>query len=104
MASALASPASTLPLKVDDHVEGFGTVKAVFGVSLDLHLWECLGLLGPKDAGQARSSARHRRSYYPRCGRISIFDSAAGSAEARAAIGWVPQDLAVFPLPQERCR
>ena len=75
MASVLASPASTLPLKVDDLVKSFGTVKAVSGVSLELRAGECLGLLGPnrqvnrdfcRAAGQftARNSGRDAR--FPR--------------------------------------
>ena len=97
MASALASPASTLPLKVDDLVKSFGTVKAVSGVSLELHSGECLGLLGPNGAGKSTVIRGIVGRVIPDAGRISIFDSAAGSAEARAALGWVPQDLAVYP-------
>jgi hypothetical protein len=41
MASALASPASALPLKVDGLVKNFGTVKAVSRVSLELRTGEC---------------------------------------------------------------
>ncbi len=97
MASALASPASTLPLKVDDLFKSFGTVKAVSGVSLELHSGECLGLLGPNGAGKSTVIRGIVGRVIPDAGRISIFDSAAGSAEARAALGWVPQDLAVYP-------
>src|ERR1022692_1137931 len=97
MASALASPASTLPLKVDDLVKSFGTVKAVSGVSLELHSGECLGLLGPNGAGKSTVIRGIVGRVIPDAGRISIFGAVAGSAEARAALGWVPQDLAVYP-------
>src|ERR1700733_10039039 len=97
MASALASPASTLPLKVDDLVKSFGAVKAVSGVSLELHSGECLGLLGPNGAGKSTVIRGIVGRVIPDAGRIFIFDSAAGSAEGRAALGWVPQDLAVYP-------
>jgi ABC-type Na+ transport system ATPase subunit NatA len=97
MASALASPASTLPLKVDDLVKSFGMVKAVSGVSLELRAGECLGLLGPNGAGKSTVIRGIVGRIIPDAGRISIFGFAAGSAEARAALGWVPQDLAVYP-------
>lgn len=97
MASALASPASTLPLKVDDLVKSFGTVKAVSGVSLELRAGECLGLLGPNGAGKSTVIRGIVGRVIPDAGGISIFGFAAGSAEARAALGWVPQDLAVYP-------
>src|ERR1700733_15361196 len=97
MASALASPASTLPLKVDDLVKSFGTVKAVSGVSLELHSGECPGLLPPHRAGKSAGSRGRVGGVIPGAGRIAIFDSAAGAAEARAALGWGPQDLAVYP-------
>jgi ABC-2 type transport system ATP-binding protein len=34
----------------------------------------------------------------PDAGSIRIFGHSVGSAEARAAIGWVPQELALYPL------
>src|SRR5579859_969999 len=97
MASALASPASTLPLKVDALVKSFGTVKAVSGVSLELRAGECLGLLGPNGAGKSTVIRGIGGRVIPDAGSISIFGFTAGSAEARAALGWVPQDLAVYP-------
>jgi ABC-2 type transport system ATP-binding protein len=33
----------------------------------------------------------------PDAGRIEVFGAAAGSAAARAALGWVPQELALYP-------
>lgn len=97
MASALASPASTLPLKVDDLVKSFGMVKAVSGVSLELGAGECLGLLGPNGAGKSTVIRGIVGRIIPDAGRVAIFGFAAGSAQARAALGWVPQDLAVYP-------
>ncbi|MGA8085791.1 MAG: ABC transporter ATP-binding protein [Terracidiphilus sp.] len=97
MASALASPASTLPLKVDDLVKSFGTVKAVSGVSLELRAGECLGLLGPNGAGKSTVLRGIVGRVIPDAGSIAIFGNPASSAAAREALGWVPQELAVYP-------
>lgn len=97
MASAFTTPASTLPLEVHALVKSFGAVKAVAGVSLELHTGECLGLLGPNGAGKSTVIRGIVGRVIPDAGRISIFGSVAGSADARAALGWVPQDLAVYP-------
>jgi ABC-2 type transport system ATP-binding protein len=51
-------------------------------------------------------SNRSRKSTLIRCivgrvipdaGRVAVFGFAAGSLEARAALGWVPQELALYP-------
>jgi ABC-2 type transport system ATP-binding protein len=99
MPSALAAPASAsvLPLEVVDLVKSFGAVKAVAGVSLELRAGECLGLLGPNGAGKSTVIRGIVGRVIPDAGRISVFGSAADSAAARAALGWVPQDLAVYP-------
>lgn len=97
MPSALSAAASTLPLEVHALVKSFGVVKAVAGVSLELQTGECFGLLGPNGAGKSTVIRGIVGRVIPDAGRISIFGSTAGSAEARAALGWVPQELAVYP-------
>jgi ABC-2 type transport system ATP-binding protein len=99
MTSAPAAPASAsvLPLEVVDLVKSFGAVKAVAGVSLELRAGECLGLLGPNGAGKSTVIRGIVGRVIPDAGRISVFGSAADSTAARAALGWVPQDLAVYP-------
>jgi ABC-2 type transport system ATP-binding protein len=97
MASALASPASTIPLKVDDLFKSFGAVKAVSGVSLELRGGECLGLLGPNGAGKSTLIRGIVGRVTPDAGGIAIFGNPASSAAAREALGWVPQELAVYP-------
>jgi ABC-2 type transport system ATP-binding protein len=97
MASALASPSSTLPLKVNDLVKSFGAVKAVSGVSLELRAGECLGLLGPNGAGKSTVIRGIVGRVIPDGGSTAIFGNSASSAAAREALGWVPQELAVYP-------
>jgi len=94
----MASATPAIPLRIDSVVKRFGDVSAVSGVSLEVRERSCLGLLGPNGAGKStliRSIAGRVR---PDSGSIRVFGQPAGSAAARAELGWVPQDLALYPL------
>jgi ABC-2 type transport system ATP-binding protein len=95
--SAVSAAVAALPLEVDALAKSFGAVKAVAGVSLQVHPGECLGLLGPNGAGKSTVIRAIVGRVIPDEGSISVFGSAADSAAARAALGWVPQELAVYP-------
>jgi len=99
MASIPAGPAPSLPppLEVTDVVKSFGAIKAVAGVSLAVHPGECLGLLGPNGAGKSTLIRSIVGRVIPDAGSITVFGAPASSAEARSALGWVPQDLALYP-------
>jgi ABC-2 type transport system ATP-binding protein len=94
----MATPVPAIPLRIDSFVKRFGDLTAVNGVSLWVRERACLGLLGPNGAGKStliRSIAgRVRRD----SGSIRVFGHSAGSAAARAELGWVPQELALYPL------
>jgi len=90
-------PLSRLPLEIDSLVKRFDKVTAVDGVSLALHGSECLGLLGPNGAGKSTLIRSIVGRVIPDAGRVAVFGFAASSSEARMALGWVPQDLAVYP-------
>jgi ABC-2 type transport system ATP-binding protein len=85
------------PLEVDSLVKRFGQVTAVDGISLTLKAGECLGLLGPNGAGKSTLIRAVAGRVIPNSGHVAVFGSAAGSREARAALGWVPQELALYP-------
>ncbi len=99
MASAPAVPASSaaLPLSIDSLVKRFGTLTAVAGVSLEVRAGECLGLLGPNGAGKSTTIRAIVGRVIPDSGSITLFGARADSAAAREALGWVPQELAVYP-------
>jgi len=97
MASAPAGPASFPPLQVTNLVKSFGTVAAVVGISITAQQGECLGLLGPNGAGKSTLIRSIVGRVIPDAGSIAVFGAPAGSAQARTALGWVPQDLAVYP-------
>ena len=58
---------------------------------------ECLGLLGPNGAGKSTLIRSIVGRVAPDAGTIAVFGSAADSAGARTALGWVPQELALYP-------
>jgi ABC-2 type transport system ATP-binding protein len=95
LSSGFAAPA--LPLEVDSLVKRFGEVTAVEGISLELHGSECLGLLGPNGAGKSTLIRSVVGRVIPSAGRVNVFGFPAGSAEARTALGWTPQELALYP-------
>jgi ABC-2 type transport system ATP-binding protein len=88
---------SSLPLKIDSLVKRFGNVTAVDGISLELRDGECLGLLGPNGAGKSTLIRAIAGRVTPDSGQVAVFGAAAGSPASRAALGWVPQDLALYP-------
>ena len=86
------------PLQVESVVKRFGDLTAVAGVSLEVREGACLGLLGPNGAGKSTLIRSIAGRVLPDSGSVRVFGEAAGSAAARAALGWVPQDLALYPL------
>src|SRR3954462_1472274 len=86
------------PLRIEGLVKRFGHTLAVDGISLEVRERECLGLLGPNGAGKSTTIRSIVGRVKPDSGSVQIFGAAAESAEARAAIGWVPQEIALYPL------
>jgi len=85
------------PLQVNALVKRFGQVVAVDDISLEMRAGECLGLLGPNGAGKSTLIRAIAGRVIPDSGQVAIFGASAGSPQARAALGWVPQDLALYP-------
>jgi ABC-2 type transport system ATP-binding protein len=91
------APASSPPLKVEALVKRFAQVTAVDGITLDVRPGECLGLLGPNGAGKSTLIRSIVGRVIPDSGSISIFGAPADSEAARNALGWIPQELALYP-------
>ncbi len=85
------------PLRIENLVKRFGSLTAVNDISLEIAPGECLGLLGPNGAGKSTLIRSIVGRVRPDSGRILIFGETAESEAARAALGWVPQELAVYP-------
>ena len=58
---------------------------------------ECLGLLGPNGAGKSTLIRSIVGRVIPDAGTIAVFGAPADSSRARSALGWVPQELALYP-------
>jgi len=94
-----AAPANTsIPLQIDSIVKRFGEVTAVDGISLDVLERACLGLLGPNGAGKTTLIRSIVGRVRPDSGSVRVFGQPANSLAARKELGWVPQELALYPL------
>jgi ABC-2 type transport system ATP-binding protein len=86
-----------VPLRVDALVKRFGEVTAVDGIALELRSGECLGLLGPNGAGKSTLIRSIVGRVIPDAGTITVFGAPADSTAARNKLGWIPQELALYP-------
>jgi len=86
-----------MPLEVERLVKHFGETVALDDVSLTVRAGECVGLLGPNGAGKSTLIRSIVGRVIPNSGRVAVFGQAAGSTQARMALGWVPQELAIYP-------
>jgi ABC-2 type transport system ATP-binding protein len=97
------SPANiSIPLQIDSVVKRFDEVTAVAGISLEVHERACLGLLGPNGAGKTTLIRSIVGRVRPDSGSVLIFGQPASSLAARKELGWVPQELALYPLLTSR--
>ena len=97
---------TSLPIAVHSVIKNYGKKPALDGVSLELRPGECLGVLGPNGAGKTTLIRCIVGRSKTDAGSISILGSEPGSKEARKAIGYIPQELALYPLltPRENLR
>jgi ABC-2 type transport system ATP-binding protein len=94
--------ATTPPLEVRDLSKSFGGRRALDGVSLDLRAGETLGLLGPNGAGKTTLVRAVAGRVEPDAGSLRILGLPPTADAARAARGWVPQEIALYPLLSTR--
>jgi len=75
----------------------YGDRTAVDGVSFSIAERECYGLLGPNGAGKTTTISMLCGLTERDGGEITVDGFEGGSLEAKSAIGYVPQDLALYP-------
>jgi ABC-2 type transport system ATP-binding protein len=94
--------ATALPLAIRDLSKSFDGRKALDGVTLDLSPGETLGLLGPNGAGKTTLVRSVAGRVVPDGGSLSILGLSPEDDSARAVRGWVPQEIALYPLLSAR--
>jgi ABC-2 type transport system ATP-binding protein len=73
--------------------KSFGTQAALAGVDLSVTTGETLGLLGPNGAGKTTLVRCIMGRVHPDSAAINV----PGANGSRKVLGWVPQDLALYP-------
>ena len=93
-------PRVSVPIQITNVVKTFDGRRALDGASLDLREGEVLGLLGPNGAGKSTLVRTIMGRVAPESGEVLIFGRAAkpGDNAAREQIGFVPQEIALYPL------
>jgi len=78
--------------------KSFGPRKALDGIELTLASGELLGIVGPNGAGKSTLVRAIAGRVVPESGDIRVHGHPAGSEAARALVGFVPQEIALYPL------
>jgi ABC-2 type transport system ATP-binding protein len=87
-----------LPLEVSAVRKTFEARAALDGVDLTIGAAEVVGLLGPNGAGKSTLVRAIAGRVRPDQGTIRIHGHPAGSDDAKILVGYVPQELALYPL------
>jgi linearmycin/streptolysin S transport system ATP-binding protein len=87
---------------VRDVSKAFGARAALAGVTFTIAPGEIFGLLGPNGAGKTTLVRGVAGRVLPDGGSLTLFGLSPPDAGARALRGWVPQEIALYPLLSPR--
>ena len=85
-------------LQVDGISKSYGERRAVDGVSFQVRQGQTVGLIGPNGAGKSTTVGMICGLLLPDTGTITLDGAPVGqgASPAKANIGYVPQDLALY--------
>jgi ABC-2 type transport system ATP-binding protein len=90
------------PLEARELTKSFGGRRALDGVTLSLASGEILGLLGPNGAGKTTFVRSVVGRVRPDAGSLRVFGLSPTDPKSSAMRGWVPQEIALYPLLSAR--
>jgi ABC-2 type transport system ATP-binding protein len=90
------------PLEARDVSKSFDGRPALDGVTLSISAGEILGLLGPNGAGKTTFVRSVVGRVRPQAGALSIFGRSPTDPASSRLRGWVPQEIALYPLLSPR--
>lgn len=93
---------ASLPLEVENLSKSFGRLRALEGATLQVRPGEIVGLLGPNGAGKTTLVRAVTGRVQPEAGTLRVFGLSPRSEAARPLRGWVPQEIALYPLLSPR--
>ena len=90
---------SSVVLAARDLRKRYGDLEAVKGVSFQIHEGETYGLLGPNGAGKTTTISMVCGLLTRDAGEVTLDGQVidVGAVAAKAGIGYVPQELAIYP-------
>jgi len=91
------STRGSLALRIRDVAKRFGSAVALDGASLELRRGERLALLGPNGAGKTTLVRCITGRAVPDSGEIEMLDQPLPPSGGRQRLGFVPQEVAVYP-------
>jgi ABC-2 type transport system ATP-binding protein len=99
MTTVTAATATRTVLRCEGLEKRFGDLQAVDGIGFEIAAGETYGLLGPNGAGKTTSISMIAGLLRPDAGRIDVGGERMSptALAAKARIGLVPQDLAIYP-------